>query len=210
MSIPRVMSLRSRPDGGVDLLQEPIPALASMSHRATEPIMTAATLNVTAGGAAVVANGCDGAFLLDVTVSLVDGATAASVLVRAAADGSAGTGIVWNSEKGELAVDRRKSGRVDFSEDFSGVHAAPMPYATLADGKLRLLVLVDEGSVEVFADGGRVAITDIVFPDKEHKAVVLRAEGARGSVVFADVRVVPLRPYREGCAAHENSCRLAL
>ncbi|XP_034233421.1 levanase-like isoform X3 [Thrips palmi] len=216
MSVPRVMSLRSRPDGGVDLLQEPVPALASTLHRTAEPIMTAATLNVSAGGAAVVANGCDGAFLLEVTVSLVDGATGATVLVRAAEDGSSGTGIVWDSEKGELAVDRRKSGLVDFSADFPGVHGAPLPYASLADGKLRLTVLVDEGSVEVFADGGRVAITDIVFPDKERKAVVLRAggaggaEGERGSVVFADVRVVPLRQYREGCAPREKTCRLAL
>lgn len=209
MTVPRVMSLRSRPDGGVDLLQEPVPALAATLQRGAP---MAATANITAGAAPVVlAKDCDGAYVLDATLTLRGGATGASVLVRAAEDGSAGTAVVLDVAKAELAVDRRQSGRVDFSPFFSGVHGANVD---LAGGRLRLKILVDEGSVEVFADDGKVAITDIIFPDAANKAVVVTAVGPEGAAVgLDDVRVTPLRSYRAECAAASatasQTCRLA-
>ncbi len=49
---------------------------------------------------------------------------------------------------------------------------------TLDDGKLRLRVLVDRGSVEVFANEGRVAISAAVIPKADAPAVKLLAEGS--------------------------------
>ncbi len=42
---------------------------------------------------------------------------------------------------------------------------------------LDLRVLVDESSVEVFADGGRVVLTDLVFPEPSAAAMTLDSVG---------------------------------
>lgn len=76
----------------------------------------------------------------------------------------------------ELFIDRRSSGRTAFSEDFPAVHRAPLP---MRGRTVALRVLVDTNSVEVFADGGRVAMTDLVFPDAHSRGVSLWSEGGR-------------------------------
>ena len=47
----------------------------------------------------------------------------------------------------------------------------------MADRPLRLTVLVDESSVEVFADGGRLVFTDLVFPRRDSRQIRLVADG---------------------------------
>jgi len=95
------------------------------------------------------------------------------------------TEIGWDAERSALYVDRTRSGDVSFSPLFPGVHDAPL---TLDDGLLRLRVLVDWSSVEVFAQGGRVAITDRVFPSSESAGVELFAEGGEARVVRFSAR----------------------
>ncbi|KAE8748783.1 hypothetical protein FOCC_FOCC004586 [Frankliniella occidentalis] len=205
MSVPRVMSLRSRagaPDG-VDLVQEPVPAL-----EATLRPMQMAPVSITVRRRPMLLySGCNGAYYLEVTVTLGTGATGVSILLRASPNFTSGTDVTWNANKGELSVDRRESGATDFSPDFPGVHVAPLARDTLPDGKLKLKILVDEGSVEVFADGGRVAITDLIFPKDEDNLIVVKTNGP-GEATFGNLTVTPLRPYRESCQAKESTCRL--
>jgi len=47
----------------------------------------------------------------------------------------------------------------------------------LVDGKLRLRILVDRSSVEVFTSDGRVAITDLVYPDLSSDGIATYAVG---------------------------------
>jgi fructan beta-fructosidase len=56
------------------------------------------------------------------------------------------------------------------------------------DGKIRLRILVDWSSVEVFAGGGRVTITDQVFPDATSDGVQVFAEGGSVEVEKLDIR----------------------
>jgi fructan beta-fructosidase len=44
-------------------------------------------------------------------------------------------------------------------------------------GELQLRVLVDRGSVEVFADSGRVAMSVAAIPDEKNRDVVLTPAG---------------------------------
>ena len=46
-----------------------------------------------------------------------------------------------------------------------------------ASDTLRMRLIVDRASVEVFADGGATVLTDIVFPTEPFDRVVLVGEG---------------------------------
>jgi fructan beta-fructosidase len=60
-------------------------------------------------------------------------------------------------------VDRSHSGITSFSKDFPVRIAAPLH---VNSPTLRLEILADRNSVEVFADGGHVALTNLVFPEQ--------------------------------------------
>ena len=59
-------------------------------------------------------------------------------------------------------LDRRKSGDTAFNAKFASVESAPVD---LDEGVLKLVIVVDHSSVEVFAQDGKVLLTDLVFPD---------------------------------------------
>jgi levanase/levanbiose-producing levanase len=59
------------------------------------------------------------------------------------------------------------------------VEAAPL---VLEDGLLTLLIVVDHCSVEVFAQGGEVVLTDLVFPGPESVRNRLAATGGPATV----------------------------
>ncbi|MCS7055802.1 MAG: glycoside hydrolase family 32 protein [Thermoflexales bacterium] len=85
--------------------------------------------------------------------------------------------IGYSAAEGLLVVDRSRSGDVSFSPRFDARHAAPCP---LRDGALTIHVLVDAHSVEVFADGGRLVISDLIFPQPESDGIaIFGAAGAR-------------------------------
>ena len=89
----------------------------------------------------------------------------------------------------QLFVDRMRSGAVDFSDHFVGVHMAEVPPI---DGVVRLHILVDRTSVEVFANDGRVVFTDLIFPDAAGVGVELFADG--GEAAMREVEIFQAAP----------------
>jgi len=55
-------------------------------------------------------------------------------------------------------------------------------------GKVRLRVLVDWSSVEVFADEGQTVITDQIFPSASSDGVALFADGGTARVDSLKIR----------------------
>ncbi|UVJ40753.1 glycoside hydrolase family 32 protein [Arthrobacter sp. CJ23] len=105
--------------------------------------------------------------LLDVELD-ASGAAEAGLVLRGPAGSSTGNGstgsglrISYNTSTQTLKVDRSKAGTSNFSEKFSPYHQAPV---APIEGKLRLRILLDASSVEVFAGDGSVVITDTFFP----------------------------------------------
>lgn len=90
-----------------------------------------------------------------------------------------GTFIGYNSISRCLVVNRMTSGQVDFHRSFASVETAPVG---LIDGALRLRIYVDHSSVEVFAQGGIVTITDQIFPKPSSCEVALYAHNGTGTV----------------------------
>lgn len=85
------------------------------------------------------------------------------------------TVVGYDAARRALYVDRTTSGDTDFHPGFGAVHTAPLELD--ADAALVLEVHVDATSVEVYADGGRVVITDQVFPSPGSDGIALFAEG---------------------------------
>ncbi len=79
-----------------------------------------------------------------------------------------------------LYVDRSRSGSVDFSPEFPGRHSAQMP---AIEGRVSFHVFVDACSVEVFANGGRTVISDLIFPRPEDDSLELYAVGGQARLV---------------------------
>jgi levanase len=86
------------------------------------------------------------------------------------------TSIGYDVRRGGVYVDRTQSGDVAFSSQFPSVEFAPLK---LRSGMVTLRVLVDRSSVEVFANDGRVTITDQIFPDRSSQAVQVFSDGGR-------------------------------
>jgi beta-fructofuranosidase len=84
--------------------------------------------------------------------------------VRCSADGREETRVYYSRSEGKLLVDRSKSGAGD-----GGVYGAKLGL----DGKstLSVQILIDRSSVEVFAEDGRVAITNRIYPDAQSVGV---------------------------------------
>jgi len=72
--------------------------------------------------------------------------------------------IGYDVTRGGIYLDRTRSGKVDFSSTFPSTEFALLKPD--ANGDIRLHVYVDRSSVEVFANDGRVAITDPIRPPR--------------------------------------------
>ncbi|WP_207434814.1 glycoside hydrolase family 32 protein [Sabulibacter ruber] len=82
--------------------------------------------------------------------------------------------IGYSAADNELFIDRTKAGKTTFKTDFPGRHTAPV---TLENGKLKLHLLLDVASVEVFANDGTTVMTDIFFPNEDFTKVELVSTG---------------------------------
>jgi beta-fructofuranosidase len=175
MTVPRL--LRLSPDGTP--LWAPVPEIETLRGRPTtvppgaiEPGLR--TIDAVRGDS------------LDLEVEIDPGsASSVALLVRRSPDGKQETRIAYDRPSATLAIDRDRAGAGD-----GGVHAAPLSLG--AGETLRLRVLVDRSSVEVFAQDGRVVLTDRVYPDPESVGVAVEAKSGRARL--ASLRAFPLRP----------------
>jgi fructan beta-fructosidase len=72
--------------------------------------------------------------------------------------------IGFDQGKNEYSIDRTASGKVDFEKGFAAKRIAPrFSNASVID----LTLIVDNASVELFADNGLTVMTEIFFPDKK-------------------------------------------
>ena len=165
MTVPRELSLAAI-DGVLQLVQNPVQQLnelttAPVLHLENQPIPQGTTL-LPAGGEAV-----------KIDATLVGGAADQYGIKVRTGDGQE-TVIGYNRTTGDLYVDRSASGNVTFDPSFTGLQQAPL---SAAEGVVHLTVLVDWSSVEVFAQGGQVLLTDQIFPDPSSTGIAPFATG---------------------------------
>ena len=176
LSVPRVLTLQTTPDG-VRLVQQPVAELARL-RGARRHIQTQ---SIAEGTHSLVAKGISGK-ALDIVAEFDQGtASEFGLLVRAGGNDATVIGIDGATK--QLFVDRSHSGQTGFHPTFAGRQTAPV---TLDGRRVRLRILVDRSSVEVFADDGRVVLTDQVFPLGANTGVSLYAKGGVARLVSLD------------------------
>lgn len=80
------------------------------------------------------------------------------------------TVICYDSGRNVLRVDRTNSGDNSFSESFATVQEAALQ---LDSGKLKLQIIMDASSAEIFANDGKAAFTSLIFPANPYDKIQL-------------------------------------
>jgi levanase len=190
MSVPREVALRTI-DGRVEVVQQPINQLRQLRRG---PGFHQGSTVIRQGTHTLAKRGADGR-AMDI-VAKFDIRTADRFGLKVRMGNGEETVIGYEVDTAEVYVDRTRSGNVGFSRDFPGVHRAPL---TARDGEVRLRILVDWSSVEVFADRGQRVITDQIFPSGTSQGVALFAEGGTAKLDSLDIwqmRSIWTRPAR--------------
>jgi sucrose-6-phosphate hydrolase SacC (GH32 family) len=88
------------------------------------------------------------------------------------------TKVYYDTKKKSLILDRLKSS-VKHHAQFPSIEEANYE---LKDGVLKLQILVDRMSVEVFANDGLTTITDLIFPSEKAKTLSIFTENGKSKV----------------------------
>jgi fructan beta-fructosidase len=86
--------------------------------------------------------------------------------------------VGFNKEKNEYYIDRTKSGKTDFHQDFPGIFTAPR---ISSESRMTMTLVIDQTSIEIFADGGLSVMTGIFFPTTPFTNIKMRSSD--GAVV---------------------------
>jgi len=164
-AIPRELGLQ-KINGHIQLTQQPVSRLTKLH---TGSAVTSSGKPITG----MISAGISGA-TLDLDETFAPG-TASQFGLNVHVGNGQQTQIGYDTTTSTVYIDRSGSGNVSFNPSFSGVQRAPLPLD--AQGHVRLHVLVDTSSVEVFADQGQVVLTDQIFPDPTSNGVSLYANG---------------------------------
>lgn len=174
MSAPRELTL-ARDRGRVRLVQRPAPELT-----ATWPAPRSFSDLALPEGALTLDDLRSETLLLAATFRL-EGATATRVGLRVCAGAGAPVTVGYDLARDELYVEGAHAWR-------AASHRPPQVVPlSLRDGLLRLCVLVDTASVEVFADSGYLTLTNQAFPGRGAPQAELFAEG--GAAALADLKL---------------------
>ena len=77
----------------------------------------------------------------------------------------------YDAKAENFSMDRTKSGKVDFSNDFAATTKAP------TYGKLnQLRIFIDKSSIEAIDAEGKMAMTNLVFPTKPYNKVTIKGK----------------------------------
>lgn len=179
MTLPRTLSLR-RTAAGIRVCQSPVQEIAHYYGRTInlEDLPLPANQGVAFDAEPMKT------FDLDVTLRLDPDVRRCQAILRD--DGQSVVTVGWDAATQQVWLDRSASGIVDFHPDFAARHNAPF---APEDGILHLRMLVDANSIELFANQGEAAITDLIYPHDGNWRISLLAEGG-GAVASLQLREV--------------------
>ena len=86
--------------------------------------------------------------------------------------------MTYDLVQSTFAMDRSKSGVVDFHADFSAATVAPCPKGSVQ----RLRLFVDRSSIEAFEGEGRFAMTNLVFPTEQYSSIRVKTDTGKCKV----------------------------
>jgi fructan beta-fructosidase len=167
MSVPRELTLRNTPEG-LRLVQEPVRDLKKLRgkrHRIARASFSEAS--------EWLAKQKFASNLLDVEAEFDLGNNTGDFGIKIASGPGEET-VVHCSAEGRWSVDRARSGKTDFHPKFAATYQST-PRSRPDSIKLRLLL--DSSSLEVFAYDGEVVLTSLIFPRNTERRLETFASG---------------------------------
>jgi fructan beta-fructosidase len=95
--------------------------------------------------------------------------------------------IGYDSKKEQYYIDRTKSGKVDFNQNFSGRFVAPR---LINSPESDITIVVDNSSVELFADDGLTVMSCVFFPNEPYQKLTLSSSE---NVTINSLRLIDLK-----------------
>jgi fructan beta-fructosidase len=169
LSVPRILTLRKTSEG-LRVQQQPIAELQTLREKQ----VSYGSRQVVEGQPLLASEGVSGDALEIIAEFEIGKAKEFGFVLRAQKEQK--TIVGYDVAKKELFIDRSQAGESDFApESFPGRHAVTLQ----PDGKkIRLQILLDRASVEVFGNEGIVTLTDTIFPEPTSvKAEIYVKEG---------------------------------
>lgn len=91
--------------------------------------------------------------------------------------------IAYSDTNGGVYIDRTEAGISNFSNDFAAIHKVAYQPGT----DMKFHIFVDEASVEIFIDDGKLVMTDILFPTIPYNKVELFSTKGSVHVTFSRI-----------------------
>lgn len=80
--------------------------------------------------------------------------------------------MCYDAKAETFSMDRTKSGKMDFSNDFAATTKAPT-YGKIS----QLRIFIDKSSIEALDADGKMSMTNLVFPSKPYNKVTVKGKG---------------------------------
>ncbi len=182
-TLPRELGLFVGPDNNIYASSAPSPELLSLRDRAVASV-NKATVN-TKGLRYSLPAANDG--ICEITADF-DTQSADSLSLTFSNKAGDKVTLTYNRLARTFSFDRRSSGKVDFSDAFPAVTTSPT-FET--DGKISLRIFVDRSNIELFGNGGKFVITNLVFPTEPYSNLEIKTFG--GKARMTDFRIYSLK-----------------
>jgi fructan beta-fructosidase len=92
--------------------------------------------------------------------------------------------VGYDVDQKKYYIDRNLAGAKDFDENFAGIHTAPVSYS---NETIEMTIYLDVSSVELFADDGRIVMTDIMFPRSPYTSISIVTDGTEASLLKGSI-----------------------
>ncbi len=182
-TLPRDMELFKGHDGQVYLASVPSPELLALRDRLAVSVRGAAVNTKGKSFALPAGNGGVCEISLDINAMKAD-----SVELQLSNHQGEKVIVTYNPAAHTVAFDRRESGNVGFSQNFPAVTVSPT-FET--GGRINLRMFIDRSSIELFGDGGRFVMTNLVFPDNPYTHMTVRSFGGKAKV--SDLKIYSIK-----------------
>jgi levanbiose-producing levanase len=183
MSVPRELTLKSFAGEGIRLVQTPIAELNML--RGTASSWSNETVTPDTPNLLAELSGTSYEIVAELELPSSGAATEFGFRLRELGDQK--TIVGFNVAGSKMFVHRGDAGRDDFTENFTAVHEADL---TPVNNRITMRIFVDESSVEVFGNDGKVVFSEMIFPDSARDGLAFYTKG--GNVNVVSLKVYPL------------------
>jgi len=181
LTIPREVRLVTTEEG-IRLAQRPIAELQQLRNT----IFQAENKIINPDNSANLLKGISqGAFEIEAELEIPSTSTATEFGFHVREGNEQKTVVGYKTADNQLFVDRTESGETDFSNLFSTLHEAALKPE---NQRIKLNIFVDDSSIEVFANDGKVVFSDVIFPNPSSRGMSFYTKGG-------DMKIVSLKVH---------------